>query len=568
MGDAARASRERRPGPAGADGPGPDHEDALLTETVAEVLARQARVNGGRQAVLWEENGELHWLTYAQLEARASAIACVLGDLAVGERVAVWGRNSVEWVLLEYACAIRGLVLMPLNTAWTDGEVTAAIELAAPAVLFAGQDNRGSHLRDRALQVTKGDIPVRDLPGRLLSVTGVASPAASVGPDAPFLIQFTSGTTGRAKGAVLSHRAVLNGAYLRERRDPASGGVCLNSVPYHHIGGSLYVILGALTSGGAFIVVDRFDPDQTVRLLPLAGVTHLGGVPIMIERILDRPGLPEAARTVKTVALGGADISPQLIRRIRDEIGAVVHTTYGQSECPLITNSDPTDDPEVLATTAGRPVEATEVRIVDPATGQDVAVGETGEIAVRSPLVMQGYFRMPERTAEVLPGDGFLRTGDLGSLDADGNIAIRGRIREVIIRGGENIYPAEVEAALSEHPEVAACAVVGVADPSWGELVGASVVSRGNPVQAAELEAFLSGRIAHFKIPRVWRFAAALPMTASGKIRRTQVKEEMNVPVDSPDSGHAPVHSGRTDGRTDGRTEGRADGHNAERTAR
>jgi acyl-CoA synthetase (AMP-forming)/AMP-acid ligase II len=140
---------------------------------------------------------------------------------------------------------------------------------------------------------------------------------------------------------------------------------------------------------------------------------------------------------------------------------------------------------------------------------------------------MEGYFRMPERTAEVLPGDGYLRTGDLGSMDAAGHIAIRGRSREVIIRGGENIYPAEVEAALGEHPEVAACAVVGVADPSWGELVGASVVTRGNRVDPAELESFLAGRIAHFKIPRVWRFTDALPMTASGKIRRTEVKEEM-----------------------------------------
>ena len=156
------------------------------------------------------------------------------------------------------------------------------------------------------------------------------------------------------------------------------------------------------------------------------------------------------------------------------------------------------------------------------------ATGETGEIAVRSPVVMNGYYRMPERTAEVLPGDGFLRTGDLGSVDKDGYLTVRGRIREVIIRGGENIYPAEVEAALSEHPEVAGCAVVGIADPSWGEIVGASVLTRGRPVSAADLEAFLSQRLAHFKIPRVWRFVDAFPMTASGKIRRVEVKAEMN----------------------------------------
>jgi acyl-CoA synthetase (AMP-forming)/AMP-acid ligase II len=511
----------------GVAAPAPDDAGTgvLLRETIGDVLRRQSRDHGERPAVLWEAGGDLRGLTYGELERQASAVAQDLGGLVPGERVAVWSRNCLEWVLLEYACALRGLVLVPFNTAWTDAEAAAAIELAGPSVLFAGLDNRGDPLTDRARQLP-GDGLVRDLVRR----TGPARayPWPAIEPDAPFLLQFTSGTTGRAKGALLTHSSVLNGAQLREQRDPATGGVTLNSVPYHHIGGSLYVILGALTSGGAFVIVDRFDPEQTVRLLPLAQVTHLGGVPIMIERILDRPRLRDAASTVTTVALGGADISPHLVRRIKSELGAVVHTTYGQSECPIISNSDPSDDPEVLATTAGRPVEATEVRIIDPATGQDAAPGQTGEIAVRSPMVMLGYFTMPERTADVLPGDGFLRTGDLGSLDAAGYLTIRGRIREVIIRGGENIYPAEVEAALSGHPGVAACAVVGLADPAWGELVAASVVPRGDPVDPAELEAFLAGRIAHFKIPRVWRFVDGLPMTAAGKIRRTQVKEQLN----------------------------------------
>ncbi|MFB4308304.1 class I adenylate-forming enzyme family protein [Actinomadura sp. GTD37] len=511
--------------------------EALLEESIGDVLKRRARVDGDRRAVLWEAGGALRQLTYGQLEARANAVAHGLRDLEPGDRVAVWGRNSVEWVLLEYACALRGLVLAPLNTAWTNGEAAAAIELAEPSVVFTGEDGRGVPLEERAglLAGGAGVRPLAELSGR----ADAPPSAVSVPSDAPFLMQFTSGTTGRAKGALLSHRAVLNSAHLRERRDLATGGVCLNSVPYHHIGGSLYVVLGALTSGGAFVVVDRFDPDQTVRLVALAGVTHLGGVPIMIERVLDRPGLRAAARTVETVALGGADISPRLVRRILDEVGATVLTTYGQSECPIITCSTPSDDPETLATTAGRPVEATEVRIVDQATGEAVAPGETGEILVRSPMVMKGYFRRPEHTAEVLPGDGFLRTGDLGSMDAGGNVVIRGRSREVIIRGGENIYPAEVEAALSEHPEVAACAVVGVADPDWGELVGASVVLRGDPVDPKEFETFLSERISHFKIPRVWRLVDELPMTAAGKYRRVQVKEEMNASPDLPDARRA-----------------------------
>jgi fatty-acyl-CoA synthase len=500
----------------------------LLTETVAEVLGRQERANGEQRAVIWEqEPGQLGWLTYAQLAARANAVARTLCGLAVGERVAVWGRNCVDWVLVEYACALRGLVLVALNTAWTDAEAASALELAEPAVLYAGDDSRGAPVAERARRLVRGTA-VRDL-GGLLGLPDAPRAAVSVEPDAPILIQFTSGTTGRAKGAVLTHRSVLNAAYLRQLRNPAAGGVGLNSVPFHHVGGSVSIILGALTTGSAFIVLDRFDPEQAVRLLPLAGVTDIGGVPIMVERILDQPGARAAARRVVTVGLGGTDISPQLVRRVRDELGAVVMTTYAQSECPLITNSEPGDPPDQVATTAGRPVDATEVRVVDPVTGVEAALGETGEIQVRSPVVMAGYFRMPERTAEALPGDGFLRTGDLGSLDAGGYLTVKGRIREVIIRGGENIYPAEVEAALSEHPQVVSSAVVGIADPAWGEIVGASVLITGALVAPADLEAFLAERLAHFKVPRVWRFVDEFPVTASGKIRRVLVKQEMSL---------------------------------------
>jgi fatty-acyl-CoA synthase len=507
----------------------------LLTETVADVLARQARTNGGRQALLWEaEEGRLASLTYAELSARANAVAHTLDGLGAGERVGVWSRNCVEWVLLEYACALRGLVLVALNTAWTDVEAASAVELAEPSVLFAGTDSLGAPVAERARRIA-GSGSVRDLDG-LLSAPDAPPSAVSVQPDAPFLIQFTSGTTGRAKGAVLTHQGVLNAAYLRLLRSPAPGGVVLNSVPFHHVGGSVSIILGSLTTGGAFVVLDRFDPSQWVRLMPLAGVTSIGGVPTMIERILDQSGVREAARRVAMVGIGGADISPHLVRRVRDELGATVMTTYAQSECPLITNSEPGDTPDQVSTTAGRPVEATEVRILDPVTGREAVGGETGEIAVRSPIVMAGYYRMPERTAEVLPGDGFLRTGDLGSIGADGRLTVRGRIREVIIRGGENIYPAEVEAALSEHPEVAGCAVVGIADRAWGEIVGAAVltgISSGSSISPADLEAFLAGRLAHFKIPRVWRFVDAFPMTASGKIRRLTVKEELNAARDA-----------------------------------
>jgi fatty-acyl-CoA synthase len=505
-------------------------ESPLLTESVGQILLRQARTRGDDRALARVDGGSVRWLTYGQLAAAVNAIARQLAGVDRGERVAVWGANCVEWVFVEYACAARGLVLVPYNTAWTDAEAVSATELVEPALVFTGADGRGAPLRERAAGLP-GTPPVRALDELSFLVDGSTAPASNasvdVGPDEPFLIQFTSGTTGRAKAAVLTHRAAVNSAFLRLRQITSSTDVTLNSVPFHHVGGSLSVLLGALTTGSSLVITERFNPEESVRLLTAAQVTQLGGVPTMIERILDRPDAASAVGGLRMVALGGTDISPTLVRRVRDEVGAVVMVTYAQSECPLVSNSAATDTPEQVAMTVGRCAEETEIHIVDHVTGRELPVGETGEILVRSPMVMRGYFRMPEQTADTLHPDGFLHTGDLGSLDADGYLTIRGRLREVIIRGGENIYPAEIEAALGEHPDVLASAVVGLEDAQLGEQVAASVVTRGRRVEPAELGEFLAGRLAYFKIPKVWRFVDELPVTASGKIRRTAVRDEM-----------------------------------------
>jgi acyl-CoA synthetase (AMP-forming)/AMP-acid ligase II len=501
--------------------------DALLREPIWQVLMRRAASHADRVALWWLEQGALSSMTYAELAESANSVAHRLRGLAPGSRVAIWARNTPEWVLIEYACAARGLVLVPLNTAWTDHEASYAVELTAPSLIFAGLDGRGAPLYGRAATLSAG-VPVEELEGLLDLPRTPPAAAEDVAPDNPFIIQFTSGTTGQAKGATITQFSALNCAYLRLRHSAGDRDVSMNAVPFHHIGGAVSIILGALSTGGSFIVMPKFDEQDCVRLLHEARVTHMGGVPTMVERLLAHPGIADRASALAVVGLGGADISPDLVRRINTELGAAVMTTYAQSECPFITNSVAGDDPEVIATTAGRPGDATTIRIVDPTTGAVLDFGETGEVQVRSPLVMLGYYGMPERTVEVLPGDGFLRTGDLGSLSSDGYLTIRGRIREVIIRGGENIYPAEVEAALGTHPDVMACAVVGLADPAWGETVAASVIATRPGIAARELEGYLGERLAHFKIPRTWRFVDVLPMTASGKIRRVEVRDTMN----------------------------------------
>jgi fatty-acyl-CoA synthase len=441
-----------------------------------------------------------------------------------GERVAVWSRNSLAFVVIEHACALAGCVLAPFNPAWTDFETRHAIELTAPKVIFAGLDVRGVSLVERAATLAGGRRMV-DMTEALELRREVSRPLPDVPASAPFLIQFTSGTTGRAKGAVLSHRVALNSAYLRPCLDGATcEDVWLNPVPFHHIGGTCMVILGALSVGAAFTLIERFDAAGLAGLLQSTGATRVGGVPTMWHMLLEQPDLPRSGLAIKVASLGGAYVPPTLVRRVQQELGAVVNIPFAQSESPMITGADLTDSAEIIATTVGRPLPHVELKIVDPNTRALLRLDEIGEIAVRSPYLMDGYFNQPEATAQTIDDEGFLYTGDLGRMDADGIVRLHGRARDLIIRGGENIYPTEVEDALLEHPAVSSVAVVGVADEKWGQQVGAAVQLRpGHAPEAAELEAFAARRLSHFKVPRLWAFVETFPMTASGKIRKVEL---------------------------------------------
>nr|BFE58403.1 AMP-binding protein [Dactylosporangium thailandense] len=505
--------------------------DELLTDSVPGLLARQADRYGDRPALWWPEHGGLAKLTYAELAAAAGPVARALaGRAAPGERVAVWSRNSVEWVVLEYGCAMAGLILTPFNTAWTDAEVDHANRLTTPVLVFAGTGPTGDSLVPRAAGVC-GDGIVLDLAGvRDWAAGAEPGELPDVATGDPFLIQFTSGTTGRSKGAVLTHQAVLNAARERNRRDvigPAD--TWLNPVPYHHIGGSCFVVLGGLVDAGAFVVVEKYVPAETMRLLDHGVVNRIGGVPTMVIDALDHLGARAATAGLRSVAVGGATVTQHLVERIRRTLGAPVINTYAQSECPAITSTEIDDDAATIAGTVGRPVADVEVRIVDPATGEAVPIGSVGEIRTRSPYVMRGYWGMPEQTAEVLPADGYLRTGDLASMDEFGNVTFQGRVRDVIIRGGENVYPAEVEECLAAHPGIASAVLVGIDDERLGERVAGVVVrAPGSAVTGPELTEYLRDKVARFKLPEVWRFVDALPMTASGKVRRFVVRDDTN----------------------------------------
>jgi fatty-acyl-CoA synthase len=430
-------------------------------------------------------------------------------------------------VLVHHASALAGTILVPFNPGWADAEAAHALSVAEPAVLFAGRDARGRDLAVRAQALAA--CPVIDL-ARTPALQPRGRPALpAVGPLDPYIIQFTSGTTGKAKGALLSHQAAILGGWLRPRLEGADEHeVYLNPVPYHHVGGSCAVILGALSLGGAFTVLDRCDPAGLAALIKPSGATRMGGVPTTWFDLIDHPGLPPDA-AVRSVTLGGASVPPELVRRIARRLDARCAIGYGLSECPIASATLPDDPPQVLAETVGRPLPHVELKVVDPASGRVLAPGEVGEIRIRAPMCMSGYWRDPAASAAAFDADGFLRTGDLGSMAADGVCRIRGRAVELIIRGGENIYPAEVETVLLRHPAVAMAAVFGLPDARLGQRVAAAVsLKPGAAADVAELKAHVARSVAHFKTPAVWRVMDELPLTASGKVRKLALAQEVS----------------------------------------
>ena len=506
----------------------PDTAYPLLDMTIGDCLRDKADRFGDRNALVWRLDDKLQRLTYAELLDRAELVASwLLQHAKPGDRIAIWSRNSAEWVLTEYACALAGMVVASWNPAWSERECEHARDLTEPALVLAGYDTRGVSLMERAAQLMPAgqSFPLEDLFDLIADSPRVEMPQVS--PADLFLIQFTSGTTGRSKGAALSHFAALNAAYFRS---VAAGmdetDVWVNAGPLNHVGGALSVVLGALTFGACFVLMQKFDTTEYLRMMRETGATRIGGVPTMLIALCEHPEWTPEAFNIRSIGSGGAAVPKPLIERLNREFGAPVLVVFGQSESVMITSSVPGDPPEIAAETSGRAAPHVEMKICDPATGETLKVGQIGEICARSPMIMDGYFRMPEATASTIDADGFLHTGDLGSIDAEGYLRIHGRAREGISRGGENIYPAEIEDYLLEHPDIQGIAVVPVADERWGQTVAAAVKLRdGVSLDPAALEEFAAKGLAHFKIPRTWRAVDSFPLTASGKVRKVEVEK-------------------------------------------
>jgi fatty-acyl-CoA synthase len=473
---------------------------------------------------------------YDQMLAEAERAArALLARFEPGERIAVWADNCPEWVLLEFAAGLAGLTLVTVNPAYQADELAHVLGHSQAHGVFLAAEHRGSALPAILAQV-RGRLPGLREVIRLddwdrFCAAGDGELLPEIDPYGPAQILYTSGTTGRPKAAMLTHRGLTNNARLAaEAIGMRAGEAAVNPMPLFHVAGGALLTLGIAQTLGTHVLMPQFSPALSLELIETYRSALLGGVPTMLTALLGHPGLTQRDLSSVRYGIGGGAAFPaDLVRRAETALGIPFLITFAQTESSCsITLTRPGDTPADRAETLGRPLPQTEVKIADPRTGQTAACGTTGEICTRGYLVMHAYLGDPEATAAAIDPDGWLHTGDLGSMDERGYCRIQGRIKEMIIRGGENIYPREIEDVLLSHPGVAEVAVVGVPDRFWGETVGAVIrPSTAVPPTEAELTEVCRSRLAAYKIPNRWLFTTAFPLTASGKVRKSVLSAQL-----------------------------------------
>ena len=499
--------------------------------TVSDLLDHAAHVAGDRSAV---RDGDLHW-TYSELLRDSRRLAAYLQTcFSPGSHVAIWGVNSGPWLLFQLAAARAGLVLVTLNPALRGAEVEALLAQSRSVGLIMDSEHRGTDLT-AVIAGCRGGLPllrtVLDLSDwrALLDQAPDTSTEVAVSPSDTALLLYTSGTTGKPKGVMLHHRGIVNNALLgSERYELADGLAWLGVLPFFHVGGSVTTNLGCIGRLGTNIIVNAFEAGSVLRLMETQRVAWFPCVPTMAIAMVEHPDFPTTdLSALQLVLTGGTVITPDFVHLIEERFKVGVQVMFGQTEaggamCKTL-RSDPI---EVISQTVGRPYPHTEMRIADVQDGHTVDAGTVGEIRLRSPFMTTGYFDNPDATASVFDAAGYLRTGDLGTLDERGYLRITGRLKEMIIRGGENIYPREIEDRLGAFPGVAECAVVGVPHPRWGEEVAVAIrCSAGQSIDIEEARDFLLDRIARHKVPKMWKLVDDFPRTPSGKIQKFAVTD-------------------------------------------
>ena len=522
-----------------------DASSPLLETTVGGVLRSAAEQAPDQVALIAgsPDPAQRRQWRYGELLAEAECAARALcARFEPGDRVAVWAGNSPAWVLLEFAAGLAGVTLVTVNPAYQADEVAHVLGHSQARGVFLAAEHRGRSLSGVLATVRAGLPELREVipfsDWDQFCASGNGEPLPQVGPRGPAQILYTSGTTGRPKAAVLTHRGLTNNARLAaQTMGMRAGETAVSPMPLFHVAGCGLLTLGIAQTLGTHVLMPHFDPALQLELIETYRSVLAGGVPTMLTALLGHPSLIQRDLSSLRYGLaGGATVPAELVRQVEAALGIPLVITFAQTESSCsITATRPGDTPADRAETLGRPLPQTEVKIIDPRTGQTTACGTTGEICTRGYLVMQGYLGDPAATSAAIDPDGWLHTGDLGSMDQRGYCRIQGRIKEMIIRGGENIYPREIEDVLLSHPGVAEVAVVGVADRFWGETVGAVIrPSTAAPPTEAELTELCRSRLAAYKTPARWLFTGSFPLTASGKIRKDLLSAQL---ADA--SGHA-----------------------------
>ena len=518
----------------------------ILEETIGANFERTAAAHPHVDALVEVATGR-RW-TYAELDAEINTVArgLMAAGLAVGDRIGIWAPNCAEWVLVQFAAAKIGAILVNINPAYRTHELAYVLEQSGLSMLVSATSFKSSdyaamvdEVRPEASALqqvvfigTADWDRLRESAAQISAEQLVARQAGLSNSD-PINIQYTSGTTGFPKGATLSHRNILNNGYFVTEQIKLRPGerLCI-PVPFYHCFGMVMGNLGCTTHGATIVIpAPGFDPGLTLDAIESQRCTGVYGVPTMFIAMQNHADF--AARdlsSLRTGIMAGAVCPVEVMKRcVEDMHMAEVAIAYGMTETsPVSCQTLIDDDLERRTASIGRAHPHVEVKIVDPDTGETVDRGEPGEFCTRGYSVMLGYWREDDKTAQAIDSDGWMHTGDLAVMRADGYCNVVGRIKDMIIRGGENIYPREIEEFLYTHPDVEDAQVIGVPDDTYGEEVCAWIRMKANrePLDAAALRAFASGRLAHYKIPRHVHLVDEFPMTVTGKIRKVDMRAE------------------------------------------
>ena len=543
----------------------------LLNITIGDLLDQRARELPTHEAVVYScypEFGSALDIRWTYKDYRDLANQTAKGLLALGlnkgDHIAVWAANLPEWLLLYMAAAKAGLVLVTINPVLRAPEVEYILKQGDVKALFFMAKVRDHDCLATIRSLTEagekpGEVGGTRLPalqyvcligvppaglleqegwrptlfremvagGTSISDDVLKERQSSVTPSDSVMMQYTSGTTGFPKGVVLTHYGIVNNAIVFMRRWGArqSDRGC-TAMPFFHVGGCVLAVLGAIYVGSTLHPMLAFDPLKTLQIISTEKCNTVGAVPTMLLAILQHPEFSQHdLSSLRSVVSGATSVPVYLMEQVKERIGADVAIVFGMTEASAaITLTLPNDSFELKSSTVGIPVPYIDVKLISPATGEIVPCGESGELCCRGFLVMQRYYNMPEKTAEAVDSEGWLHSGDLATMNKDGYVNIVGRIKDMVIRGGENIYPRQIEEVLIRHPKVADVQIVGVPDRFFGEELLAVVIPK-EPVSEEELREFCKGQISHQKIPRYFQLVEAYPLTASGKVQKFVLRQ-------------------------------------------